>query len=135
MKVLFDTNILFSALYSPDSLPHRAFLKAGEEPYQALICEESLKELRRNFLRKYPAKAPLLDRFVMLLMATAEIVPVPGEEYPEEELIDDPDDHLLLRAAIHEGAVYLVSGDAHFLDSEVQAPVIMTARAFLELES
>ena len=90
MKVLFDTNILFSALHSPNSLPHRAFLKAGEEPYQALICEESLMELRRNFLRKYPAKAPLLDHFVMFLMTAAEIVPVPDEAYPEEDLFDDP---------------------------------------------
>jgi predicted nucleic acid-binding protein len=35
--------------------------------------------------------------------------------YPEEALIDDPDDRLLLRAAIHAGAVYLISGDDHFL--------------------
>jgi len=134
MKVLFDTNILFSALYSPNSLPRRVFLKASEEPFQALICEESLKELRRTFLRKYPAKAPLPDRFVLLLLAAAEIVPMPDEAYPEEEMIGDPDDCLLLRAAIYEGAVYLFSGDTHFLDSGVQGPVIMTARAFLELD-
>jgi predicted nucleic acid-binding protein len=64
MRVLIDTNILISAAYKPGSVPHKAFLKATELPYSAVICEQTIEELRRVFNRKFAENVGVYERFV-----------------------------------------------------------------------
>ena len=68
MRVLIDSNILVSAAYSKGSIPHQAFKKAVEPPYSALICEQSLEELRRVYIRKFPDKARVFEQFIVLAL-------------------------------------------------------------------
>jgi putative PIN family toxin of toxin-antitoxin system len=135
MRVLIDSNVLISAAYSKGSVPHQAFKKAVEPPYQGLICEQSLEELRRVYNRKFPDKIHIFERFVAAALSGVEVVPVPPSPYPDEDEIRDIDDRPILRAAIKYGAEILLTGDKDFLESAVTSPKIMTAAQFVRADS
>ena len=56
MRVLIDTNVLISAALFPHSTPAQAFWKANTYPFQAVICEQNLDEMKRIFMKKFPDK-------------------------------------------------------------------------------
>ena len=64
MRILIDTNILFSALLFPHFKPACAMLHAAEH-HQLVLCERNVSELREILLRKaeryLPAAEELLD--------------------------------------------------------------------------
>lgn len=132
MRVLIDSNVLFSAVYSEGSVPHQAYRKAVEPPYQALVCEQSLEEIRRAFNRKFPDKIQALERFIASILSVVEVVPVPPSKHPDEDLVRDSDDRPILRAAIKAEAAILITGDKDFLESGLTSPRIMTAAEFLK---
>jgi len=134
-RVLVDTNILVSAILNSHGVPTQAYKKAIESPYQTLICEQTLEELRRVFNRKFPQKIPLLERFIATMLPAVEIVPVPTESYIDETEIRDTDDRPILRAAIKARVNILVTGDKDFLESSITNPQIMTAAQFVILSN
>jgi len=132
MRVLIDTNILFSAVYRNGSIPHQAYNKAVETPHQGLICERILDELRDSFIKKFPDRADELDLFIEGIKSTVELIPIPDEVHPDEAMIRDPDDALILRAAIAADADIIISGDLDFIESGIDSPMIMTAKQFIQ---
>ena len=134
MRVMIDSNVLFSAIYIPGSIPHQAFKKAVEPPYQCLICEQSIEELRRAFNRKFAENIGALEQFIASALSVVEFVPVPHVSYSDEDKIRDADDRPILRAAIKAGADIIVTGDNDFLESSVTKPKIMTAAGFVQRE-
>ncbi|MFA5546228.1 MAG: PIN domain-containing protein [Sphaerochaetaceae bacterium] len=46
MRVLIDTNVLISAALFPQSTPAQAFWKANTYPFQAVMCEQNLDEMK-----------------------------------------------------------------------------------------
>ena len=133
MRVLIDSNILISAIYAPNSVPHQAYKKAVESPYQGLICTFSLEELRRVFNRKLPQHIPQFEQFLAEIIPVVEIVPIPSFVHCDEDKIRDINDRPILRAAISAGAEILLTGDKDFLESGLQSPRMMTAAEFLKL--
>ena len=133
MRVLIDSNILVSAIYSPNSVPHQAYKKAVESPYQGLICTFSLEELRRVFIRKLPQRIPQLERFIAETISVVEIVPIPPTIHADEDKIRDINDRPILRAAINARADILLTGDKDFLESGLLTPRMMTAAEFLKI--
>ncbi len=127
MKVLTDTNILFSALLRPGSVPERVLLHAAEH-HTLVLCERNLVELREIIRRKAPALLPDMD--VLIAELPFELVPAP--ESPQK-LIRDPKDAPILNAAILAGVDYIVSGDKHFLSLDMEHPKCITAAAYREL--
>jgi putative PIN family toxin of toxin-antitoxin system len=133
MRVLIDTNILISSAYSKHSIPYQAYRKAVEPPYQGLICEQSIEEMRRVFNRKFPDKIHAFERFIATALSAVELVPVPSTVYDDESKIRDATDRPILRAAIKAGATILLTGDKDFLESAVRHPKIMTASDFVKV--
>ena len=133
MRIFIDTNILFSASYVKGSVPYQAFAKTVEPPYQCLISEQNLEEIRRAYKRKLPDKIGALEQFIATALSVIEVVPVPPSTHPDEDEIRDPDDRAILRAAIKGGADIIVTGDKDFLESGLTSPRIMTAAEFLKL--
>lgn len=133
MRVLIDSNVLVSAIYAPNSVPHQAYKKAIESPYQGLICTFSLEELRRVFNRKLPQCIPQLERFLAETIPVVDIVPIPSSVHFDEDKIRDANDRPILRAAISVRADILLTGDKDFLESGLQAPRMMTTAEFLKL--
>jgi len=134
MRVLIDSNVLISAAYSKGSVPHQAFKKAVEPPYQGLICEQSIEEVRRVYNRKFPDKIQSFERFIATALSVVELIPVPPSKHPDEDEIRDITDRPILRAAIKAGADILISGDKDFLESTVTNPKIMKAVQFVQMK-
>ena len=132
-KVLFDTNILVSAILDNRSTTYQAYSKGVEPPYQGLICEQVFEELRRVFNRKFPNKIAALERFIATSLSILEVIPVPPSKHPDEDLVRDVDDRPILRAAIKADAAILISGDKDFLESGLTSPKIVTAAEFLKM--
>lgn len=133
MRILIDSNIIISAVYSKNSVPYQAYKKAVEPPHQGLICEQNIEEIRRVFNRKFPAKIQAFESFITSMLSAVEVVPVPQSIHPDEEEIRDIDDRPILRAAIKAKADILLTGDHDFIESSITQPQIMTAAQFIQM--
>lgn len=67
MRVFLDTNIIFSDILFPNSIPDKAFQKALSFPNDAITCDYVLEELQRTFLKKFPNKIDSLNHFLVTL--------------------------------------------------------------------
>ena len=64
MRILVDTNVLFSALVFPRSKPARALLYIADN-HEIILCDRNISELRDILGRKAPKYLP--DAEVLLL--------------------------------------------------------------------
>lgn len=64
MRVFLDTNIIFSAILFPNSIPDKAFQKALSFPNVAITCDYVLEELQRTFSKKFQIKSTHLIIFL-----------------------------------------------------------------------
>jgi len=126
MKVMPDTNILFSALLFPESRPAKALFKIIEQD-ELILCDYIISELRNVVLRKRPDL--LADIDVLIAQLPYELVPAPQEP---SKLISDPKDHPILNAAIVAGVDIIISGDRHFLKLKMEHPKTISAAEFLD---
>lgn len=133
MKVFIDTNVLISAALFPGSVPYKAFVKAVSEPFEAMVCDQNIDELRRIFRRKFPGKQQALDTFFSIIMTSVTIVRVPEQEVPDEAKIRDEKDRPIFRAALGNGADLFLTGDKDFLESGITDPRIITPGGFMEM--
>lgn len=133
MRVLIDSNVLFSSALNPNGTPFKAYVKAVTSPNTGMICQQNIDELRRTFNRKLPGKIQLLESFLAIAMTALEIVTVPNDKYDVERLVRDPDDRPILRAAINAKADVIVTGDNDLLEARIDHPVICTPSQFLEM--
>jgi len=131
-RVMLDTNVLFSAMYNFEGKPFAAFAKASEKPYRLVLCDQIIDELRRNFNRKFPAKVPVLERFLSITQYDLITLAPEDEVFDDEENIRDDTDRPILRAALKAKVDILVTGDKDFRESTVTNPKIMTAAQFIE---
>jgi len=121
MRVLLDTSILISNLYSPNpttSATGEVLRVAFNSGFTLLFVEGVAEELYRK-LRERPdlaARIPLSDaeRLIADMRAIAEIVPRLPEPHPP--VGRDRNDDFLFAHGILAGANYLVSWDKPLLD-------------------
>ncbi|MBR4186043.1 MAG: putative toxin-antitoxin system toxin component, PIN family [Clostridia bacterium] len=133
MRVMIDTNIMISAALFPNGRAAEAFFKAIAPPYEPLICDYVVDELRCKFREKFPGRMTELEAFLFHILAHIPLVTTPEEEIGEERLIRDPKDRPILRAALDAHADLFLTGDKDFLESAVRDPRIISAADFLAL--
>ena len=133
IRVMLDTNVLFSAMYGFESNPYNAFSKASELPYRLVLCDQIVDELRRNFNRKFPMKIPALERFLSIAHYDLVTLTPEDEAVDDEKNIRDLDDRPILRAARKANVDIFITGDKDFLESTIVDPKIMTAAQFVEI--
>lgn len=131
MKVFLDTNILFSAILFPNSIPDKALQKAFSS-YETITCDYVLDELRRNVAKKFPNKINCLDTFLLTLSMSIKIVKVSYETNDNTLEIRDPYDKPVLRAALESNCDILITGDKDFLESNIKNPKCIKAKDFLD---
>lgn len=129
-KVFLDTNILFSAILLPNSIPDLALQKALSSPFTAMTADYCLEELKNKFAKKFPYKIEALNRFIQEIILVIEVVEISTTERQEEQLIRDVKDRPILRAAIEQNADILITGDKDFLESSITKPKIIKASDF-----
>lgn len=125
MRILIDTNILFSALLFPHSKPACAMLHAAEH-HHLVLCERNVSELREILSRKAECYLPAAEE----LLATLSYELIPEVEHTTQHM-RDVKDQPILNAAIASDVDVILTGDKDFLSLAMEHPVCMTAAAFL----
>lgn len=128
MRILVDTNILFSALLFPHSKPAQALLYAIDH-HEIVLCDRNITELRDILKRKAPKYLP--DAEVLIAELPYELIPAVDHA---EKLIRDAKDQPILNAAIVADVDAILTGDKDFLSLEMEHPRCLTAAQFLEEE-
>jgi putative PIN family toxin of toxin-antitoxin system len=126
MKIMTDTNILFSALLFPKSRPAKALFHVTEQ-HNLVLCDHIISELRDVVSRKKPNLLADIDLFLAEL--PYELILAPRQP---NKLIADPKDHPILNAAIVADVDIIISGDKHFLDLKMEHPRTMSVADFLD---
>ena len=132
MKVMINTNIIISALLSPQGQAAKAFYKALRSPFEPLVCPYIIDEVQRKFAEKLATHASKLHNFNDIL-PLFHIVPTPIDNADGETLLRDVKDMPILRAAIVAEAEYLLTGDKDFLEAVIENPKIVSVAQFLEI--
>jgi putative PIN family toxin of toxin-antitoxin system len=113
LRVVFDTNVIVSAILLPRSVPRQAFDRVQEQG-KILISVATVTELnevlRRSRFDKYVQEAQRLE-FLAVLIREAELVDV--TEVVTE--CRDPKDNKFLELAVSGKATCIISGDEDLL--------------------
>jgi len=126
MKIMADTNILFSTLLFPESRPAKALFSIIEQ-HNLVLCDYIISELRNAVSLKRPDL--LADIDVLMAKLPYELILAPRQP---NKLIADPKDHPILNAAIIADVDIIISGDRHFLELEMEHPKTMSVAEFLD---
>lgn len=109
MRVVLDTNVLFSALISPHGSPHTIYRAWRARRFELVTSRLQLDEIRRA--SRYPKlKAVLQPAWVGLMVNNLQRAIV-LDPLPQDVEADDPDDAFLIAMVLAGNADYLVTGD------------------------
>ena len=128
MRILVDTNILFSALVFPRSKPARALFYIADN-HEIVLCDRNIAELRDILERKAPKYLP--DAEVLLAEMSYELIPAVDHA---EKLIRDAKDQPILNAAIVSDVDMILTGDKDFLSLDMEHQKCMSAEQSFEGE-
>lgn len=128
MRILVDTNILFSALLFPSSRPAKALLYIADH-HKVVLCDCNITELRDILRRKAPKYVPDAEAFLAEL--SYELIPAADHV---DKLMRDAKDQPILNAAIASDVDAILTGDKDFLSLDIERPKCMTVAQFFERE-
>jgi uncharacterized protein len=130
VKVVFDTNILDSALVFPGGRGEQALQRVMDERDELLLSKAILDELLGVLARKFARDAEELAHAALFLGDIATLVK-PARRL--KVLKDDPDNRVLECAATGAAAL-IVTGDRELLELKQYAGVrIISLREYVEL--
>ena len=109
MRVVLDTNILFSALISPHGIPHAIYRAWRSASFEVVTSQVQLDEIRRA--SRYPKLQAVLQPNKVGAMINNLQRAVVLERLTLVVEAEDPDDSFLLAMALAGDADYLVTGD------------------------
>lgn len=133
MKIMIDTNILISAALFPNGTAAKAFQKSLTQPFEPVVCEYIIDEMRRKFHEKFADRTAALETFLETAIPVIRIVAVPSKPLVHEKRIRDVKDRPILRAAFTANVAFLLTGDKDFLEASIEKPKIVSAAEFLSL--
>jgi uncharacterized protein len=109
MRVVLDTNILFSALISPHGAPDAIYRAWRSARFELITSQVQLEEIRRA--SRYPKLQAVLQPARIGVMINNLQRATILERLPHDFETDDPDDDFLLAMASVGKADYLITGD------------------------
>jgi uncharacterized protein len=129
--VVFDTNILLSALFSNTGSPFRCLALAKVGQVESVTCQEILDEFAEKLLIKFKFSEEKVQESVSDVRAYSRLVKIFGNLQAVEA---DPDDDMVVECAMVANATYIVTGDKHLLRlGHFQHIAIMKATEFINL--
>jgi uncharacterized protein len=129
VRVVFDSNVLISALTLPGGQGDRALTAVLEGGATLILCKPILAEVLRVLSAKFARNAEELARVAVFLGDLAEWV----EPRSTLALLKDEPDNRILECAVAAGVGHIVTGDrAMLVLKRVGDTDIITLRSFLE---
>ena len=128
MRVVFDTNILVSALVFPGGHGEAALLRIIEETDELMLSKAILDELLSVLARKFARDAEELARVAVFLDSICNVVRPRGRI----RLLKDDPDKRILECAVAAKADAIVTGDKALLKLHDYKDIrILTLRDYL----
>jgi len=136
MIVVFDTNVVISALLSPKGSPAKLIDLWELETFDLATSLQLLDELERaleyEHVKKY-FKQPQ-EKISALLKRIKTVGIIVDPQFELDVIGDDPDDNQVLECAVAANASYIISGDDHVIGLEnYQGIVVLPPAGFLTL--
>jgi len=132
LRVVFDTNVLVSALVFPGGRGDDALQRIVEEHDELLVSRAIVDELLGVLARKFARDAEELARVAVFLAEIATTVK-PGRRL---KVLEDEADNRILECAVAGRARAIVTGDRALLALGEHAGVrILSLREYLESEA
>lgn len=128
MRVLIDTNVLFSTILFPNGAAAKSFLICAQNN-SLVIPVYVINELKSVVKRKCPSKLSDVETFFQRL--SFEQAPTPIGEIGNIPEIRDSNDVPILQVGIKENVDIILTGDQDFKDVKINHPRIMTPKEFL----
>lgn len=130
IRVVLDTNILISALLSPNGPPAQVFLMSiVESDTQLCVSGDIFAEYEEVIRRPWLNRS---DREIEATLRTIREKCVWVNPTEEVHACSDPDDNIFLECAQVADAHYLVTGNAKHFPAAWAGTQIVTARQFLD---
>lgn len=136
IKVVLDTNLIVSALITPNGRPAQILKFWHEGLFELVVSPQIIEEMRRVlFLERIRRYLSLPDKEIDILLT--KFMESKGFIKPQKILKaikDDPEDDKFIIAALEGGADYIVSGDSHLRDLKMyQGIKIISPADFVKL--
>ncbi|MBE9142580.1 putative toxin-antitoxin system toxin component, PIN family [Planktothrix mougeotii] len=129
--VVFDTNILISAVLSPISKPFQCTALAKRGLVKSITCQDILDEFYEKLVVKFEYESERAEALVQEVLQYSTMIEISNQLKIIEA---DPDDDMVLECAVNGNATYIVTGDKHLLSlNDYQNIKIMKATDFLDL--
>lgn len=131
MRVVLDTNILFSALISPHGAPDKIYRAWRSARFNLVTSHMQLEEIRRA--SRYPKLKAVLQPAKVGTMINNLQRAIVLEDLTIDVEADDPDDAFLLAMALQSEADYLITGDRRaglLQQGHIERTRIITPAAF-----
>lgn len=110
--VVFDTNILLSALFSQKGSPFRCLALAKIGQVESVLCREILDEFAEKLLIKFKFSEEKAQLAIQEIEDFSRLVTISGKL---KAVPNDPDDDMVIECAIAGKARHIVTGDKHLL--------------------
>ena len=131
--VVFDTNILISALFSQTGSPFRALALAKIGQIESVTCQEIIDEFAEKLLLKFKFSEDKAQFAVDEILSFSRMVEISGTL---KAVPNDPDDDMIIECAVVGNASHIVTGDKHLLSLvKYQDIAIAKATDFVNLFS
>jgi putative PIN family toxin of toxin-antitoxin system len=131
--VVFDTNILISALFSQTGRPFRALALAKIGQIESVTCQEIIDEFAEKLLLKFKFSEDKTQSAVNEILSFSRIVEISGTL---KAVLNDADDDMVIECAVMGKANHIVTGDKHLLSLvKYQNIAIAKATDFINLFS
>ncbi len=131
--VVFDTNILISALFSQTGSPFRALALAKIGQIESVTCQEIIDEFAEKLLLKFKFSEDKTQSAVYEILSFSRMVEISGTL---KAVPNDADDDMVIECAVVGNASHIVTGDKHLLSLiKYQNIAIAKATDFVNLFS
>ncbi|MCA2734355.1 MAG: putative toxin-antitoxin system toxin component, PIN family [Pseudanabaena sp.] len=131
--VVFDTNILISALFSQTGSPFRALALAKIGQIESVTCQEIMDEFAEKLLLKFKFSEDKTQSAVGEILSFSRMVEISGTL---KAVPNDADDDMVIECAVIGNASHIVTGDKHLLSLvKYQDIAIAKATDFVNLFS
>lgn len=126
MRILVDTNVLFSSLLWPGSKPFLSLVDVMEN-HELVLTEQNITELKQIIARKAPEHVKEVDSF---LKALNYVLIHPSDDVSTD--IRDKTDSPILIAAILNNVDVIITGDRDFLSLTMKRPICVNPADYLD---